>query len=173
MPNLIKAILLFCTSQLLYAKTHLIGYPEINNLNLPKLEDTLPSLDKAPPISLVIINRVFSEIHPLGEKINRYQQETKLHHGGSFVRVSTIEIGYGTQLSATMNHKQLPINSIIQTLPLCKDFSGNIHYCRKNELIVGFERYWDVSTDKQGQFFYQLISINFPYNIESTFININ
>lgn len=126
---------------------------------------------KAPPISSLVITAVASEDHPDGEIIERNQKSTMLSHGGSYIFVTSVEIGYGTSLYATINGNKLPSSSIIQTIPLCLDSSNKPAPCRRNQKIIGFARTWDVK--EKGQFTFQLSSINFPYNTESIDIFIN
>jgi hypothetical protein len=113
----------------------------------------------APPLSSVKVVKVESQQGGI-EYINSNSFSTVNDHGGSYLYISTVEIGYGQFNRAEMNGSQLKSKESKRL-----DFDGD-------RTIDGWEYKWDASGQQNGTFSYQSTSINFPRNTLSTSIYI-
>lgn len=75
------------------------------------MEDDYVTYAPAPPLTQFYVFAVSSEDHPEGEFIDHsstvYQTATTLDHGGSWLRVTTYELGYAKTRTATF--KNMPM----------------------------------------------------------------
>lgn len=108
----------------------------------------------APPLTELYVYAVASEQGGI-EYISSSQVSTLENHGGAWMYVYTVEIGYGTGRIAKMN-----------TVSLTEASSQPI--TDSSSIIVGWFRAWDASGFDGGNFTYQSRSINYPHNTMST-----
>lgn len=85
---------------------------------------------------------------------------TSRHHAGTYVRVTTVERGYGHAM-ATMNNGAVRET---QTVNLCDGGRGTMVPCRNGQTVVGHMRTWDVTGKGNGQFVVKSTSVNWPRN---------
>lgn len=98
------------------------------------------------------------------------QFSTVCDHGGSFLRVAVMTIGYGNNRLAWMNGNLLN-NSIKNYMneAICTSY-GVYDRCRAGETISGWLRYYNLDGYENGKFEFQDTSINRPWNTMRTSI---
>lgn len=114
----------------------------------------------APPLTEFYIYGVYSENQPDGERIQRsgsfYQTATMLDHGGSWLIVITIEVGYAGSRFAYFKNSPM---KLADKDPL--DFDGD-------SIIDGYACYWLYEGDfTNGMFRANSKSANSPWNTMS------
>lgn len=120
----------------------------------------------AAPLSEFYVYAVYSEDQPDGEIIQRsgsfYQTATTLDHGGSWLIVVTLEVGYAGTRSATFRNSAMKLE---EREPL--DFDGD-------SIIDGYLCFWTYEGDfTNGMFSASSKSINSPWNtMQINFFNI-
>ena len=124
----------------------------------------------APALEYLQIRRVESTAGGL-EDIPDNRFTTVNDHGGRFLRVLTVEVGYGNSILARMNGAILPNSANISSIPFCNP-SNFLAPCRPGQTIIGWVRYWRLDGNQSGTFSYQNRSINSPRNFLSDRINI-
>lgn|GEM_PF-1959510 len=87
------------------------------------------------------------------EILSRGVSSTSRSHGGAWMRITTEEIGYGSNARATLLGFSL---REIQTVPLC-NLRGSARPCNGRGTIVGYRRTWDASGRDGGNFEYMVI----------------
>ncbi|MBV1821996.1 YolA family protein [Anaerosalibacter bizertensis] len=115
----------------------------------------------APPLTSLRVTRVKSEKGG-AEVIRENQLSTKRDHGGSYIYVTTEEIGYSSQRYAKFDNQEAELID-------SKSIVGN------NNIVIGWERTWKLfvysnDNSNQGDFTYKAISANYPWNTMSTSI---
>ena len=89
------------------------------------------------------------------EEIKKNQSMTRQSHGGVFLRIATIDIGYGHSGTAKMNSSILKqYDSEVMT-----DNSG---------IAYAFVKYWNADGYNGGNFTYENDTINGVYTTKST-----
>lgn len=78
---------------------------------------------------------------------------TSRDHGGSMMRITTEEIGYGNNAQARL--LGFPLREV-GTIPLC-NVRGHATPCAGRGTIVGYRRTWDASGRDGGNFEYMVI----------------
>lgn len=120
----------------------------------------------APPLTEFYVYAVYSENQPDGEIIQRsgsfYQTATTLDHGGSWLIVVTLEVGYAGTRSATFRNSAMKLE---EREPL--DFDGD-------GIIDGYLCFWTYEGDfTNGMFSASSKSVNSPWNtMQINFFNI-
>lgn len=112
----------------------------------------------APPVSEVIVTAVQSSLG--GVETTSGATSTRVHHGGSFVRVTTLEKGIG-QAVATMNGAQL---QELRVTNVCTQAAGYWAACRNGQTVQGRLRVWDATGKGNGSFVIRVTSVNWPRN---------
>lgn len=150
-------------------------YPDLS-LSITQLKSLKdfkkPELGPGAPLTYLSVSSVISSTVPNGELIRQGQVKTTKHYGGSHLYVTTIELGYGSNLITRMNGYNVPISELIDVLPLCYKPGGGIEPCTNGAIAAGFRRTWNVSNYGNGEFTYQLTSINYPYDSKTTTLEI-
>lgn len=116
----------------------------------------------APPLSYVQVRFVGSSTQGW-EATGDNLLSTALDHGGSQLRVVTVEVGYGSNPVAQFNGATLPRSANYQTAAFC-NYSNFLEPCSAGQTIVGYVRYWNLDGQQSGSFWYQNTSINSPWN---------
>lgn len=124
------------------------------------IDDTLKSLS----LASLYIELVVSSTVPNGEEIQKDQFQTKKHHGGSELLISTVEIGFGTDPIVIMSGRVLPETSLVRKDRLCKKRDGSVGTCGRGESLVGYRRVWDCAGYGNGEFSLQITSKDYPHN---------
>jgi len=142
------------------------GFAQVPMRYYPPAKVSLPQLSgaeqyvenlttgEAPPLTYLEVVLVASEYHPVGEQIKPNQYQTMLRHGGSYLYVTTLELGYGVAPIVTMNGAVVPLGNIVAKVYVCLSASGKIRKCNKGETIQGFLYTWDVTQFGVGEFVY-------------------
>lgn len=112
----------------------------------------------APPVSEVVVTAVQSSLG--GVENARGATSTRTHHGGAFVRVTTLEKGMG-QAVATMNGAQL---QELRVTNVCTQAAGYWAPCRNGQTVQGRLRVWDATGKGNGSFVIRVTSSNWPRN---------
>lgn len=120
---------------------------------------TEASAAPAPPLSSLQVVKVESQLGGV-EYIGQNQLSTIKDHGGSYLYISTVEVGYGHIRYAEMNGSKLKEKDSKML-----DFNGD-------RIIDGWEYRWDASGHEDGTFKYRNTSTNFPNNTLSTSLRI-
>jgi hypothetical protein len=124
----------------------------------------------APGITYLEIHHVYST-NQGWENISAGQFSTNLIHGGTQLRVVTVELGYGSRRLAKIKSAILPASANYQTDAFCNT-SNYLAPCRPGQTVVGFVRYWKLDNYAKGQFYYENTSTNYPFNKKSDFLTI-
>lgn len=111
----------------------------------------------AAPLSEFYVAAVFSENQPDGEIIQHtgsfYQTATRLDHGGSWLTVVTVEVGYAGTRSATFRSSSMKLDKTERF-----DIEGD-------RIVDGYLCYWTYKGDfTGGMFSAKSKSINSPWN---------
>lgn len=93
---------------------------------------------------------------------------TRVHHGGAFVRVTTIERGMG-RATATMNGALL---REVSTANVCDRGGGLLGACRNGQTVQGHLRVWDATGKGNGTFSVRVTSNDWPRNTVSSSLSI-
>jgi len=116
----------------------------------------------APGLSYLQIHHVKSQSYPYQwEFVPVSTLRTVNDHGGSWLRVATVEVGYGSHPIGRMNGAVLPASANYQTVPFCT--SNYALPCSPGQTVIGFVRYWNLDGYQNGIFSYQNTSTNYPY----------
>ncbi len=120
-------------------------------------QDDFSTRAAAPPLTEFYVHGVASEDHPNGEIIQHsssfYPTATVLDHGGSWLRVTTFELGYAKSRVATFNNKSME-RERIQSVDLDGD-----------RIIDGYFVTWLYEGDiTSGYFSANSKSANSPWN---------
>lgn len=110
------------------------------------------------PVSEVIGTAVQSSLG--GAEATSGATSTRMHHGGSFVRVTTLERGIG-QAIATMNGAQL---QELWVTNVCPQSAGYWAACKNGQTVQGRLRVWDATGKGNGSFVIRVTSSNWPRN---------
>jgi len=133
--------------------------------------DLNPNLSRAaaPPLTALVVSWVYST--RIGwEQIRTGQLATVSDHGGTQLRVTTDELGYGSNPIAKMLGATLPAYT---SQTICRNFSGVlVTPCSAGQTVVGWRRIWKLDGTQSGNFTYQNTSINYPFNRMSTSLTI-
>lgn len=78
---------------------------------------------------------------------------TSRDHGGSWLRIVTDEIGYGSNAQARLLGSPL---REVRTQPLCK-IGGRTQPCSGRGAVIGYRRTWDASGHEGGNFEFLVI----------------
>jgi len=97
---------------------------------------------------------------------------TRCDHGGEWLRVAILEIGYGVNPIVWMNGKVLPDSAQYSRTPVC--ITGGYYKwpCASGQTVVGYLNEYNLDGDQGGIFRYQNTSINTPWNTIPMQINI-
>ncbi|MBU3950365.1 MAG: YolA family protein [Proteobacteria bacterium] len=114
--------------------------------------DKVATASSAPPVSLLQFTGVISQYYSTWEDIGTYQTITVYDHGGTYMYLEVLEIGYGYDY-AWMSGAQLSEVAKYNVV------SGGI--------VVGFVHYYDASGYQGGYATTSATSINYPYNTMS------
>ncbi|STQ90083.1 DUF4879 domain-containing protein [Iodobacter fluviatilis] len=99
-------------------------------------------------------------------------QATVQDHGGAFLAVAVLEMGYGGNPIARMNGGVVPSASIFRRDTLCFVNGSAAIPCPPGNTVAGFIVYWDVSGNQNGFFQHTNTSLNSPWNTLSAQISI-
>lgn len=116
----------------------------------------------APALSYVHVRVVGSSTQGW-EFVGENALSTTKDHGGSQLRVVTVEIGYGYTPVAKMNGSVLPQSANYLTTTFC-NYSNFLQACNPGEIVVGYVRYWNLDGYQAGNFWYENTSTNSPWN---------
>ncbi|WP_158621434.1 DUF4879 domain-containing protein [Corallococcus aberystwythensis] len=130
------------------------------------------TLGPAPALSYVQVYAVGSS-NVGWEYVSASQFTTAYDHGGDVLLVAVLELGYGTSRYVTMAGSLVSGSANYANDSICDDgFGGLALPCSPGQTIVGFMRYYDVSGNQSGSFYYQSTSINSPFNTMSDSMSI-
>ena len=107
-------------------------------------------LSSAPPVTSLEFRGVISQLYPYWEDIAPYQYSTVNDHGGTWMYLEVVQIGYGYD-HAFMNGLNLPK---VYSYPLTNNYGT----------VYGWVNYYDASVQQSGQAYVQSTSMNYPYN---------
>ncbi len=107
-------------------------------------------LGPAPPVTYLEFAYVISELYPNWEYISPYQYATLNDHGGSWMYLAVVQIGYGYDY-ANMNGSTLPK---VYSYPLTNSYGT----------VYGWINFYEASGYQSGQASVQATSMNYPYN---------
>jgi hypothetical protein len=99
-------------------------------------------------------------------------QSTAHDHGGAFMAVVVLEMGYGGNAIGRMNGGVLPASALYRRDTLCFVNGNAAVPCPAGNTVAGFLNYWNVSGNQNGFFQHSNTSLNSPWNTLSTQINI-
>lgn len=121
----------------------------------------LASAATTPPLTYLQVASVESELGGY-EDLTENQVSTVKDHGGSFMYVTTIQLGYSSSKFARMAGNVLPL---LKSTPL--DINGDF-------VIDGYQYTWNASGSQysSGTFSYEATSSSSPFNKMSDSINI-
>ncbi|RKH60547.1 DUF4879 domain-containing protein [Corallococcus interemptor] len=130
------------------------------------------TLGPAPALSYVQVYAVGSS-NVGWEYVSSSAFSTTYDHGGAVLLVAVLEFGYGTSRYVTMAGSVLSGSANYANDSICDDGFGNaVTPCSPGQTIIGFLRYYDVSGNQSGSFYYQSTSINSPFNTMSDSMSI-
>lgn len=109
-------------------------------------------------VSEVLIMAVQSPLG--GHDDTEGRTSTRVHHGGAYVRVTTIERGMG-RASATMNGASL---RELKSVNVCDRGLGFWVACRNGQIVEGRLRVWDATGKGNGTFSVRVTSSDWPRN---------
>ena len=89
------------------------------------------------------------------EKIQKNQSMTRQSHGGAFLRIATIDIGYGHSGIAKMNSSRL------------EQYDSEV-ITNNSGIACAFVKYWNADGYNGGNFTYENGTINGVYATKST-----
>lgn len=112
----------------------------------------------APPVSEILVTAVQSSLG--GSENVEGSTSTRRHHGGAFVRVTTLEKGIG-QAVAAMNGAQL---QELWVTNVCPQSAGYWAACKNGQTVQGRLRVWDATGKGNGSFVIRATSVNWPRN---------
>lgn len=115
-------------------------------------------LSSAPPVTYLEFAAVISELYPTWEYISPYQYSTINDHGGRWMYLAVVQIGYGYD-HAFMNGISLPK---VYSDPLINSYGT----------VYGWVNYYDASGQQSGRASVQSTSMNYPYNTLYDFLYI-
>ncbi|WP_158620070.1 DUF4879 domain-containing protein [Corallococcus sicarius] len=139
---------------------------------LPMSTEGVTTLGPAPALSYVQVYAVGSS-NVGWESVSASQVTTAYDHGGDVLLVAVLELGYGTSRYVTMAGSAVSGSMNYANDSICDDGFGNLVMpCSPGQVIVGFMRYYDVSGNQSGTFYYQSTSINSPFNTMSDTMSI-
>lgn len=100
------------------------------------------------------------------EGVSNMQTATTFDHGGTYLRVVTDELGYGSIPVATWNGGVVSSAKNYQTETICVNWAGNGYNipCLAGQTVIGFRKYWNFDGYQGGSFSYQNTSTNSPGN---------
>lgn len=143
----------------------------VNEKSQANVNDKFTPFASASPLRQLVVGAVYSA-NGGQEYIALGQYATKKSHGGSFVRVITLELGIGIDPIAKMNGNQLG-RFPLSTTAICQNIlTGQYGTCTAGQTVAGYQYVWDVTTWQKGSFTYQNTSANSPWNTMSTWITI-
>ena len=127
----------------------------LSELDLSRFDIEIPQdLGPAPNLSKVVIDGVRSTNTGTDwEYIGSFQRTTEYDHGGSFMEVAVVEVGYGNNPVAEMDGKVLDRSKNTRSEPLCF-VNGKLTSCRPGSIVAGYRLYWDLSGYQGGIFKY-------------------
>ena len=96
---------------------------------------------------------------------------TTCDHGGAWLYVYVLEVGYGTGGKATMRGDVLPRSTLLLSKPLCT-INGVLDFCPVGLPVEGYLYVYNLSGYQGGQFAYENTSINYPFNTMYRWISI-
>lgn len=145
-------------------------YLDVSRLaNLPasvaQTEGLSANFAPAPPLSYLQVYAVGSS--NIGWEIlnDANTWSTSYDHGGQYMYVAVLELGYGGNPFAWMNGGQLSSSANYANDSVCIDAYGYLYTpCAVGESVDGWLRYFDVSGTQGGMFDYQNTSLNSPWN---------
>jgi Domain of unknown function (DUF4879) len=133
--------------------------------SVARTEGLSANLAPAPPLNYLQVYAVGSS--NIGWEIlsDAYAWSTSYDHGGQFMYVAVLELGYGGNPFVRMNGGQLPSSANYANDSVCIDAYGQLYTpCAVGQTVAGWLRYFDVSGNQGGQFDYQNTSLNSPWN---------
>jgi hypothetical protein len=152
---------------------YLIGYSAQRTTSGVSGQSVIGPAAAAPPLTYLQISAVGSSLVGWEVFNNTYQTITDYDHGGSQMRVETVELGYGSNRVAKVNGGVLPSSANYLTINICQDIYGQLNTtCSAGQVIVGFFRYWNLDGYQNAYFTYQNTSTNSPWNTMSDAMSI-
>ncbi|GEM_PF-1290548 len=104
-----------------------------------------------------VVGVVSAQSNGIWENIQSWQTSTNQDHGGSYLYVAVLQIGYGNANPAVMNAIS---KSPVLTELLC---GSDLHVCNVGESIVAWLRYYDYSGQSTGNFTSSSNSTAYPF----------
>lgn len=115
---------------------------------------------------------VFAVASPLygnWELIGDYQSSTVHDHGGGFIDVAVLQIGYGNETGGRMNGFS---GTIYDSEYLCGSSVSTLHYCSAGETITAWLYYYEFSNSTGGLFDSSASSVAVPFGTSSDTLSI-
>jgi len=134
----------------------------------PLLEED--ALAPAPPLTQIMIHSVGSS-NCNWEYLSIGQWATKCDHGGSWLRVGVLEIGYGSNPVVRMNGNLLPGSARYSHQTVCIVNGYYTWPCRGGRVVGWFSEY-NLNGYQGGRFEYENTSMNGRPNPIHVFVNI-
>ena len=113
-----------------------------------------------------VVGVVSAQTNGVWENIQSWQTSTNQNHGGSYLYVAVLQIGYGNANPAVMNAVS---KTPVLTELLC---GSDLHVCNVGETVLAWLRYYDYSGQSTGNFTSSSNSTAYPFGYWSDSIYI-
>lgn len=124
-----------------------------------------------PPLTKVIITSVYSS-NQGAETISQYQTATVQDHGGAQVRITVREIGYAKSVHTVKLNGTIVSNTVISSTRLCGTASAPTTTCNTGDIIIGFDKVFQIDGQSGGAFSVSAQNASTPFNWITDTLNI-